>query len=49
MRSKITTQRGFGRIVSGPTGKKGEIKKETGHLSFEQTEKGWKGPDKNIY
>jgi hypothetical protein len=33
----------------GLKGKKGEVKKQRGWLSFEQTEKGWRGPDKNVY
>jgi hypothetical protein len=37
------------RIVHGPTGKKGEVKKQRGWLNFEETERGWRGPDKNVY
>jgi hypothetical protein len=38
-----------GQIPLGPKGKKGETKQETGKLSFQKTENGWKGPDKNLY
>jgi hypothetical protein len=48
-RNRITAQPGVGRFVLGPKGKKSETKQETGNLTFEQTEKGWRGPDKNIY
>src|SRR5262245_9797819 len=37
------------RLVPGPTGKQGEIKKDSGWIPFQQTEKGWRCPDKNVY
>ncbi len=41
--------KGVAPFVIGPKGKKGEVKKERGWLTFEETEKGWRGPDKNVY
>jgi hypothetical protein len=49
-RNRITAQKPFfSPHVSGPQGKKDEIKKVSGQLHFEQTEKGWRGPDRNVY
>jgi hypothetical protein len=49
-RNKITADKpGFPPHVSGPKGKKDEITKVSGRLHFEQTEKGWRGPDRNVY
>jgi len=39
--------------VPGPLGepqiKKGDVKKQTGSMEFQQTEKGWQGQDDKIY
>lgn len=39
----------FSGFVMGPKGKKGEVKKASGWLPFEETENGWRGPDGNVY